>query len=49
VFFVSNDRSGSVTIDRSTLQTNKSGKFENFPGMFVLAKQDPTELDSTVE
>jgi hypothetical protein len=49
LFFVSNDRSGSVTIDRSTLELNKSGKFENFPGMFVQAKQDPTQLSSTVK
>lgn len=49
LFFVSNDRSGSVTLDRSTLELNKSGKFENFPGMFVLAKQNPTQLASTVK
>lgn len=49
LFFVSNDRSGSVTLDRSTLELNKSGKFENFPGMFVLAKHNPTQLSSTVK
>jgi len=49
LFYVSNDRSSSVTIDRSTLRTNKSGKFENFPGMFVQAKQDPAVSSSTLQ
>ncbi|HEY6878679.1 MAG TPA: hypothetical protein VI299_11705 [Polyangiales bacterium] len=49
IFFVSNDRSGTLTISDSTLSDNASGKFENFPGMFVLAKADPTIVRSTVE
>jgi hypothetical protein len=49
VFFVSNDRSGSLSITDSTLTDNASGQFENFPGMFVLAKSDPTLVRSTVE
>jgi hypothetical protein len=49
LFYVSNDRSGTVTIDRSTLRANKSGKFENFPGMFVQAKQDPSVSNTTLQ
>ncbi|MDB4974486.1 MAG: hypothetical protein JWN48_2827 [Myxococcaceae bacterium] len=49
IFFVSNDRSGSLEITDSTLQDNPSGKFENFPGMFVLAKGEPKLVDSTVK
>jgi hypothetical protein len=49
IFFVSNDRSGTLTITDSTLSDNTSGKFENYPGMFVLAKGDPTIVRSTVE
>jgi hypothetical protein len=48
IFFVSNDRSGQLTIESSTLRDNPSDKFENFPGMFVLAKADPTVTSSTV-
>lgn len=48
IFFVSNDRSGQLTIDSSTLRDNPSDKFENFPGMFVLAKGEPTITNSTV-
>jgi hypothetical protein len=48
IFFVSNDRSGQLTIESSTLRDNPSAKFENFPGMFVLAKADPTITSSTV-
>jgi len=48
IFFVSNDRSGQLTIKDSTLRDNPSAKFENFPGMFVLAKMDPTITNSTV-
>ena len=33
IFYVSNDRSGSLKIDHSTLKHNHSGKFQNFPGI----------------
>jgi len=49
IFMVSNNRTGSLIIKDSTLQTNKSGKFENFPGMFVLAKSAPTITGSIVK
>lgn len=37
IFFVSNDRSGALHIDRSHLSNNPSLGFENDPGIFVLA------------
>ena len=37
LFFVSNDLTGTMSINRSTLQGNPSGTFENYPGIFVLA------------
>ena len=49
IFFVSNDRTGQLTIDRSTLDDNKSGKFESAPGMFVQAKSSPAITNSTVK
>jgi hypothetical protein len=51
IFFVSNDRTGTLTIDNSVLQRNKSLGFETdgFPGIFVLAKGDPTVTNSTIE
>ena len=40
IFFVSNDRSGTLAITDSVLQRNKSAGFETkgYPGIFVLAK-----------
>lgn len=51
IFFVSNDRSGTLRIDKSTLRRNKSDGFETkgFPGIFVLAKGDPVVTESTLE
>ncbi len=37
IFFVSNDRSGTLRIDRSYLSGNPSLGFETHPGIFVLA------------
>lgn len=50
VFFVSNDRSGTMRIDRSTLCQNPSDGFETqgFPGIFVLASGDPVVTDSVL-
>jgi hypothetical protein len=36
VFFVSNDRSGSMTAESSTLRDNPSDGFETYPGIFFL-------------
>ncbi|WP_327043749.1 hypothetical protein OG320_18350 [Microbispora sp. NBC_01189] len=51
VFFVSNDRSGSLRIERSTLRGNVSGGFETrgFPGVFYLgAGRAPQVVSSTL-
>jgi hypothetical protein len=49
IFYVSNDRSGTLKISDSTLQLNPSGKFETLPGIFVLAKGDPVIVRSTIK
>jgi hypothetical protein len=51
IFFVSNDRTGSLVITDSTLRENPSDGFETqgFPGIFVLADGDPEVTNSTIE
>lgn len=49
IFYVSNDRSGTLKITDSTLQQNPSGKFETLPGIFVLARGEPLIVRSTVK
>jgi hypothetical protein len=51
IFFVSNDRSGSLSITDSTLTDNPSAGFETsgYPGIFVLAKDPPTITRSTLD
>ena len=51
IFFVSNDRSGSLIIKDSILRRNPSKGFETagYPGIFVLAKGDPDTTGSTLE
>jgi len=51
IFFVSNDRSGTLSIASSTLRRNPSDGFETkgYPGIFVLAKGDPQVTSSTIE
>ncbi len=50
VFFVSNDRTGTMTIENSTLQDNPSHGFETrgFPGIFFLGAQPPATPGSTL-
>ncbi len=50
VFFVSNDRSGTMRIERSTLRRNPSAGFETrgYPGIFFLGAHDPTVSGSTL-
>jgi hypothetical protein len=50
VFFVSNDRTGTMRIEQSTLQRNPSAGFETrgFPGIFFLGARPPTVVDSTI-
>jgi hypothetical protein len=51
IFFVSNDRSGHLVIRDSVLERNPSDGFETdgFPGIFVLAAEDPQVTNSTIE
>jgi len=48
VFFVSNDRTGTLTIDSSRLSGNPSDGFETDPGIFFLGRRQ-TIVDSVVE
>ncbi len=51
IFFVSNNRTGHLIIEDSTLARNPSDGFETagLPGIFVLAAEDPTVINSTIE
>jgi hypothetical protein len=51
IFFVSNDRSGSLVIKDSFLSDNPSGGFETpgYPGIFYLGKGNPTVINSIIE
>ncbi len=48
IFYVSNDRSGSVAISGSTLRNNTGDGFSTYPGIFFLGSSI-TFTDSTVE
>lgn len=50
VFFVSNDKTGTMTIENSTLAHNPSDSFETagFPGIFFLGAHPPTVSGSTL-
>jgi hypothetical protein len=47
IFYVSNDHTGSLLIRGSTLKHNRSGKFQNFPGIFFLGRSH-TFASSTI-
>ncbi len=51
VFYVSNDRTGTMGIDGSTLRHNRSDGFETdgFPGIFFLGAHNPTVTGSTLQ
>ena len=49
VFFVSNDRTGTLAITDSTLRDNPSLGFENYPGIFFLGHAPPEVTGSTLE
>jgi len=49
IFFVSNDRTGKLVIEKSVLRRNPSLGFETLPGIFVLADGDPQVIDSVIE
>jgi hypothetical protein len=48
VFFVSNDRTGSMSVSSSVLRSNPSRGFENYPGIFFLGRGRPAFTDSVV-
>jgi hypothetical protein len=50
IFFVSNDRTGTMRIESSTLRRNPSAGFETrgFPGIFFLGARNPTVVNSTL-
>ena len=50
VFFVSNNRTGTMRIEHSTLRRNPSAGFETrgFPGIFFLGARPPTVVVSTI-
>jgi hypothetical protein len=50
VFFVSNDKSGAITISDSITRNNPRGTFEtpNLPGFYVIAKQPMTVNNSMI-
>jgi hypothetical protein len=50
VFFVSNDRTGSLAFEASTLRSNPSDGFETdgYPGIFFLGAGDPSTAGSTL-
>lgn len=51
IFFVSNDRTGNLVIQESTLMNNPSMGFETpgYPGIFVLAAGPPMVTNSTIQ
>ena len=51
VFFVSNDRTGTMRIERSTLRANPNDGFhtDGFPGIFFLGSGQPVKVASTVQ
>jgi len=49
VFFVSNDRTGTLVIKDSTLHHNPSLGFETFPGVFYLGHGQPKISGSTID
>lgn len=51
IFFVSNDRSGSLIIKNSFLSKNPKGRFETagYPGIFFLGKDTPIVINSVIE
>jgi hypothetical protein len=50
VFYVSNDKTGTMTVESSTLRHNPSDSFETagFPGIFFLGAHPPTVTSSTL-
>ena len=51
IFFVSNDRTGTLIIEDSLLEDNPSAGFETqgYPGIFVLADGEPQVRNSIIQ
>jgi hypothetical protein len=51
IFYVSNDGTGNLVIQNSTLMNNKSGKFETsgYPGIFWMTNNKPQITNSTLQ
>jgi hypothetical protein len=51
IFFVSNDRTGTMTIENSRLKGNPSAGFETagLPGIFFLGARRPSTTGSTLQ
>ena len=49
IFFVSNNRTGHLVIEKSVLRRNPSLGFETLRGIFVLAAEPPQVTDSIIE
>lgn len=48
IFFVSNNRTGTLTIDGSTMRRNPSDRFETIPGIFYLGNGPMRITDSII-
>jgi hypothetical protein len=50
IFFVSNDKTGTITIEDSITRNNPRGTFETpgLPGFFVIAKEPARIVDSQI-
>jgi hypothetical protein len=48
IFFVSNDRTGSMSIDRSTLTGNRSGRFQTQPGIYYLGNGSRPKITHSI-
>src|SRR5450755_2579914 len=49
IFFVSNDRTGTLRIQHSTLAADPSGVFHNYPGIFYLGHGKPVLIDAKLQ
>ena len=48
IFFVSNDRTGSLAIDHSTLRANPSDGFQTQPGIYYLGKGNKPSITHSI-
>ena len=48
IFFVSNDKTGTITVTDSKFEKNPKGKFETLFGFFIQAKEPLNNVNSTI-